>query len=71
MGEGIPLPPIGSMRAWSMLRSEPATPREDVSCGTLALMSEARGSIFEPEIFSSEPLVPEDILGGGGFVIVV
>lgn len=42
-----------------------------MSCGTLALMSEARGSIFEPEIFSSEPLVPEDILSAKGFVALV
>lgn len=59
----LPFPRIGSMRAWSMVRSEPTAPREDMSSGTLALVSEARGSIFEPEIFSSEPLAPEDIFG--------
>lgn len=45
-----------------MVRSVPTAPREDMSSGTLALISDARGSIFEPEIFSSEPLVPEDMV---------
>lgn len=45
-----------------MLRSVPTTPREDVSSGTLDFVSDARGSILEPEIFSLESLTPEDML---------
>ena len=47
-----------------MLRSEPTAPREDWSCGTLVLVSEARGSILVEESFSSEPDAPEDIFVG-------